>query len=266
MSPTLWRGSREAKGSWKIIAISRRVRRIAAGPRRSTSWPLKSTSPAVGSTRRRMDRPSVDLPQPDSPTSPSVSPWRIARSTPSTALTRATVRPRMPERTGNQVRSPRTSRMGSAAVQGGPGLDRAATASATSRPIEPGAVLGDPAARQLAAYREQVRFLAVAATDRERAARLELAAGRQPDHVRRRAVDRLQRLAIIGVEPRDGAEQRPRVGVLRVGEDIPGRALLDDPPRVHHHHPVAHPGDHAEVVGDQDRRRPEVTVQVAEQL
>src|SRR6185503_10122243 len=42
----------------------------------------------VGSVRRRIARPSVDLPQPDSPTSPNVSPLRISRLTPSTAFTR----------------------------------------------------------------------------------------------------------------------------------------------------------------------------------
>src|SRR6266542_470085 len=45
------------------------------------------TSPAVGSTRRRIARPSVDLPQPDSPTRPSVLPDSILIVTPSTAFT-----------------------------------------------------------------------------------------------------------------------------------------------------------------------------------
>ncbi len=39
-----------------------------------TFFPSNATSPEVGSIRRRIDRPVVDLPQPDSPTSPSVSP------------------------------------------------------------------------------------------------------------------------------------------------------------------------------------------------
>ena len=87
MPPMLWRGSSDANGSWKIIAISRRILRIGPLPIRNKSRPLKKTSPDVGSTRRRMDRPRVDLPHPDSPTRPNVSPWRIARSTPSTART-----------------------------------------------------------------------------------------------------------------------------------------------------------------------------------
>ena len=52
-----------------------------------TCLPSKSISPDVGSIRRSTQRPVVDLPQPDSPTSPSVSPRAISKSTPSTART-----------------------------------------------------------------------------------------------------------------------------------------------------------------------------------
>ena len=41
---------------------------------RATSRPSNQTSPAVGSIRRSTQRPVVLLPQPDSPTRPSVSP------------------------------------------------------------------------------------------------------------------------------------------------------------------------------------------------
>src|SRR5437879_10179911 len=51
------------------------------------SRPSNRTRPPVGSIRRRMSRPSVDLPDPDSPTSPRVSPGAIVRFTPLTALT-----------------------------------------------------------------------------------------------------------------------------------------------------------------------------------
>ncbi len=40
----------------------------------STSSPLNDTAPEVGSIKRSMVRPTVVLPQPDSPTSPRVSP------------------------------------------------------------------------------------------------------------------------------------------------------------------------------------------------
>ena len=44
-------------------------------------------APLVGSTSRSTARPSVVLPHPDSPTSPSVSPGRMSSDTPSTAFT-----------------------------------------------------------------------------------------------------------------------------------------------------------------------------------
>jgi len=43
--------------------------------------------PPVGSRRRAIQRAIVDLPQPDSPTTPSVSPAISVKLTPSTALT-----------------------------------------------------------------------------------------------------------------------------------------------------------------------------------
>ena len=51
------------------------------------SSPSNSIVPPVGSSSRSMVRPAVDLPQPDSPTSPTVSPWRTSREMPSTART-----------------------------------------------------------------------------------------------------------------------------------------------------------------------------------
>jgi hypothetical protein len=42
-------------------------------------------SPEVGSISFMMDLPAVDLPQPDSPTRPSVSPWPTVKEMPSTA-------------------------------------------------------------------------------------------------------------------------------------------------------------------------------------
>src|SRR5207302_4592511 len=62
-------------------------------------------------------RPRVDLPQPDSPTRPTVSPVLISRSTPSTAWTWAMVRCRIPDETGNQTFRSETETSGSAVVQ-----------------------------------------------------------------------------------------------------------------------------------------------------
>ena len=88
LSPIGVRGSSDAYGSWKMICIRRRyglsaaplscgdVRRRRTGSRRPSASMSRSSS-----------RPTVVLPQPDSPTRPSVSPRRIVKLTPSTAWT-----------------------------------------------------------------------------------------------------------------------------------------------------------------------------------
>ena len=53
---------------------------------------------------RSMARPSVVLPEPDSPTTPSVCPSRTSQVTPSTALMCPTAFRMKPARIGNQTR------------------------------------------------------------------------------------------------------------------------------------------------------------------
>lgn len=67
---TDWRGSRLLMGSWKTIWMSLRLRRSVSPLREAMSTPSNSTVPSVGGSRLRIARPRVDLPQPDSPTSP----------------------------------------------------------------------------------------------------------------------------------------------------------------------------------------------------
>src|SRR5262245_8193476 len=63
--------------------------------------PSKRMSPAVGAMSFMIIRPVVVLPQPDSPTSPTVSPRPMSKVIPSTARTaRAGPRPKRPPRTG----------------------------------------------------------------------------------------------------------------------------------------------------------------------
>ena len=77
MKPTRLRGLSDAYGSWNTIIISRRVRRSDEPLGFVMSWPSKTIEPPVESIRRMTQRAMVDLPQPDSPTMPSVSPRRI---------------------------------------------------------------------------------------------------------------------------------------------------------------------------------------------
>jgi hypothetical protein len=68
-----------------MICSCRRRRRIARRDRPASSTPSWRIDPDVGSSSRSMVRPSVLLPQPLSPITPSVSPRRICRLTPLTA-------------------------------------------------------------------------------------------------------------------------------------------------------------------------------------
>ena len=72
--PTVMRGSSDAYG---ILEDHLHVAALRAAARAATARrgrAAKTTRPPVGSTSRSIARPSVVLPQPDSPTSPSVSP------------------------------------------------------------------------------------------------------------------------------------------------------------------------------------------------
>ncbi|MNL09265.1 hypothetical protein D3C87_1300190 [compost metagenome] len=77
-------------------------------------WPANSIVPLWASTRRSSERPVVDLPQPDSPTSASVSPGYRSKLTCSTACTRRVTRPNRPPGTSKRVTRSRTRRIGSA--------------------------------------------------------------------------------------------------------------------------------------------------------
>src|SRR4051812_38407136 len=87
--------------------------------------------PPVGFSSATRSLATVDLPQPDSPTMPTVSPRRSVRSTPSTAWTWPTVRLKtMPWVSGKYFWRPLTSRRASPAA--GSGSTLAAVMSAGS--------------------------------------------------------------------------------------------------------------------------------------
>src|SRR5262245_43864343 len=129
--PTECTGLNEDIGSWKISAISApRIARMA-GPfggsaARSITSPAPSPSPSPPARRRsrrkrispatirpgrstmpRMERAVTLLPQPLSPTAPSVAPGARSKLTPSTAFT-------VPSSWWKYVLSPRTDKRGSA--------------------------------------------------------------------------------------------------------------------------------------------------------
>ena len=83
LSPTVIRGSSEEYGSWKTICSGR------GRPRVGTGAPSRRIRPPVSGARPTAARASVDLPEPDSPTSPTTVPSGTVRLTPSTAVVAA---------------------------------------------------------------------------------------------------------------------------------------------------------------------------------
>src|SRR5436190_1970836 len=106
-------GFNDVIGSWKIMEMaSPRTLRISASGSSSRSRPSKITRPATvrpggDAIRRRIDSDVTLLPQPDSPTTASVSPRSTENDTPSTART-------TPSRVKKYVFRPCTSSSGAA--------------------------------------------------------------------------------------------------------------------------------------------------------
>ena len=117
-SPTRKNGCSELMGSWNTIPIFwPRMPRSSSGDSFSRSWPSKMTSPSIRAclrvTRPMIVRNETLLPDPDSPTTPSVCPGYTENETPSTALT-------SPSSVGKWTFRFRTSSSGSATAPPAP--------------------------------------------------------------------------------------------------------------------------------------------------
>src|SRR5262245_8610889 len=242
MKPTRLRGFSDAYGSWKIIIISRRIGLISARERFVMSRSSKTIFPPVGSSSRMMQRASVDLPQPDSPTMPSVSPRSTLKLTPSTAFTEAiSFWKMMPRVTGKYFWRSSTTRS-SLAISASPRRRAASLARFRHRrrqhllPLLVLRLLREVTGLQMPARvlrRRELRFLALADVHHEGAARVEPASGRRVQQRGRLAAD-LREALDVAVESRQRAEQPPGVRVLRPGEDLVHGSPLDDLGGVHH--------------------------------
>ena len=172
-----------------------------------------------------MQRPSVDLPQPDSPTRPSVSPFAIVRSTPSTARSTSggSLRSRLvaPPRSANCICRPRMSSSGSA------GELSAVAASATGDhrfPLHVGraGLVVQTARRPSVAELDERDRVAEAVVLDEPAARMKPAARRGRRQVGRCPRDRGETRA-DRIEVGDGTQQAEGVRVARLAEDAVDR-------------------------------------------
>ncbi len=202
------------------------------------------------------------LPQPDSPTSPSVSPGKMSKLTSSTART---VPPCAAQAAGHfevllQMLH-REKRLCGLLIGG-------RYRPNGSLPGElAGGDFGMPvAARQAAGVGGIERRLLLADLDLERAARLEAAARRRIGEVGRQPLDGLELGAARPVEPRHRAQQSHRVGMARPVEDFLRLTLLGDARRVHHDDAVGVARHHAEIVGDDDQRNVELARQILHQF
>ena len=81
------RGLREPTASWNTICTSRRYWRRSAAVNAAMFLPRKRATPPEDGWRRSRVLAIVDLPLPDSPTMPSVSPACRSKETPRTAST-----------------------------------------------------------------------------------------------------------------------------------------------------------------------------------
>src|SRR5947199_2151524 len=171
-----------------------------------------------------MARPTVVLPQPDSPTTPSVSPFSSVNDTPSTARTSPVFLNSRPPNTGNLTFRFLTSRMCGIFFVGDS--------------VE---VAADEMARRAL---DQHRLDIGARLEPVRATRGEFAAGRQIENVGHRARNRRQALGPGAVDARQRAEQPARVRMHRISEQLlDGRELLNFA-AVHHCYAIARLGDH----------------------
>ncbi len=82
-------------------------------------------------------------------------------------------------------------------------------------------------------------------------------------------LDLAQRLQPFGARPVEignGGHQALGIGMLRVVENVGGRARFHHFAAIHHHHLVGHRGDDSEVVGNQQDRHAELRLQVLQQF
>ncbi len=271
IDPARMRGSSDAYESWNMYWMSRRSRRYSRPLDRARSLPPKRTAPLVGLSRPTSIRPIVVLPQPDSPTRPSVSPLRMSKDTPATALTVPTWRWSTPLVTGNSLTR-------SLAASTTPPTDCSSTSSSSTLTTGSTTVRWPATVFSLAPTGKKHRYVcAVVSPVRSgpSARHLSVAyrqrgANRQPlgrvDQVRRRAGDGVQPLPGLRRLLGQGVKERLGVGMTGVGVQGVGVGGLHHLARVHDRDPVRAPGDHAEVVRDHDHRHAEPPPQVVDQL
>ena len=229
--------------------------------------PSNTTRPFRGLTRPTTVLARVVLPEPVSPTRPTISPGQIFRFTPDSTWFARQPRPRTTS-TRLQRASSGGRALASVGASGRVGLrgHRAASSASMRRRRQLGVVDADAARLVPGAEPGQRR----SRPDRQASmAAGQRSANRQPvisrADLRRLAGDHLE-LAALEVADRGDPQQRLGVGMPGPLDDLLDRARLDHLARVEDDHPVAQLPDHGQVVGDEQHRQAALVAQVLEQL
>ncbi len=198
-----------------------------------------------------MLRPTVVLPQPDSPTSARVSPGKIVRSTPSTAFTWPVTRLQdagADRETRCAARAAPAGRSPVSTVMAAPPARR----DGTRRPASPtrGVRAGSSLRQRSNTNGQRVWKRQPAGHCPGRGTAPLISSSRVPARLR----------------PAGWIEQALRIGMPRPAQQLLARALLDDLARVHDGDAVGHLVHHAEVVGDEQHRGAGGGGEVADQL
>src|SRR5208282_174020 len=229
--------------------MSRRSPRSSVRVSVERSRPSNHTLPRVGSSSRSIRRPSVDLPEPDSPTRPNVSPRRISRLTPATAFKVSFVRESSPSLpAGNSFQRSSTRRSGSV--------------------IGAAAIFSDAEAGDMMTWRFHFQgWIGCGASGyRKRAARMKPASARRPERARYRSGNRLQAMARRAIDARNRCQQPFGVWVQRIAEQLRGRRLFHHARGVQNRDVVGVFIHDAEIVRDENDRELEAFLQFADEI
>src|SRR5579862_7715091 len=203
---------------------------MAPLPSRVTSCPSSRTAPSVGSIKRSTVRATVDLPQPLSPTRPSVSPSPTENVTLSTACTWPTVRRNSPFLTGKYFFRLSTSSTGGRLCRAA--AEVADPSRVTMSAIEPlGMPAGGPVAGALLLVgwiERPAMVIGIGTARRERAARRQVGQGRHhAGNLLQPPVGGAGGVAADHRQMRDRGEEPVRVGVHRRTKQVFDIGLFD---------------------------------------
>src|SRR5581483_3884534 len=219
------------EGSWKIIWISLRYCLSCRDDKCEISVSPSQISPPSGLSRRVTQRAIVDLPDPELPTSASVFPAPISKSTPSTATTGVLLR-QGAFRLAYCFRSPHTRKIG--LLEFGVPVVILETRNVMTRIWH-----------QLPRIPNSAVLHSFSTTRLETTSHSHSCQIRQFPRNHRKTYPRTTRRRILRQR-----QQCPRIRVQRFSRYTFKRPFFYDPPRIHHHHAIRKTGKQRGIMTD----------------